>query len=429
MYDNSKSWNASFSHLAVIYQLEQTSVIKQGNRLNYKCLHPHSIERLNVKLALRVFCDITVASLRTFGPSQEQLPNWEGTQFVIEIILKFWNIVNVKTPFKGKHKRLDDANPISDLNDNRITWMTEFVTWLYKWRQYSEANNTTFLTTETFEALSHTMNGMVYMIHDLLNNNILDYILLGKFQTDNLESRFGQYRQLSGCNYLVSVAEVMQSERKLRIKGLLKLHTKSGGDINVKTFLAKFSEVKKDKQDLNFISNFSFDDIDVTNSDELSALLMVTGYIAKKAMARMECIPCKQKFGSADLPIDLEVINGSLTYFNTINRGGLTYPSNVLFHTVQCAYNIFNICISKHEPAYLRVENQKQTLLGLFEMYITKTSYFNSELLTCTECGSEIITQVMRALSCFANILLENYSTTKSETVSKSNNSRKVSKF
>ena len=161
---------------------------------------------------------------------------------------------------------------------------------------------------------------ILYMIHDLLNNNILDYILLGKFQTDNLESRFGQYRKLSGCNYLVSVAEMMQSERKLRIKGLLKLHTKSSGDINVKTFLATFSEVKKDKHDLNFISNFPFDDIDVTNSDELSSLLMVTGYIAKKAMARMECIPCKQKFGSTDLPIDLEVSNDSLTYFNTINR-------------------------------------------------------------------------------------------------------------
>ena len=121
MYDNSKSWNASFSHLDVIYQLEQTSVIKQGNRLNYKCLHPHSMERHNVKLALRVFCDTTVASLRTFGPSQEQLPNWEGTQVFIEIIVKFWDIVNVKTPFKGKRKRLDDAHPISGLNDNRIT--------------------------------------------------------------------------------------------------------------------------------------------------------------------------------------------------------------------------------------------------------------------------------------------------------------------
>ena len=205
-------------------------------------------------------------------PPRSSFQTGREYKFFIEIILKFWNIVNVNTPFPGKHKRLDDANPISDLNDSRITWMTEFVTWFYKWMQYSEANNTPFLTTETFKALSHTINDMVYMIHDLLNNNILDYILLGKFQTYNLESRFGQYRQLSGCNYLVSVAEVMQSERKLRIKGLLKLHTKSGGDINVKPFLAKFSEVKKDKQYLNFISNVPFDDIDVTNSDEPSAL-------------------------------------------------------------------------------------------------------------------------------------------------------------
>ena len=101
--------------------------------------------------------------------------------------------------------------------------------------------------------------------------------------------------------------------------------------------------MKKDKQDLNFISNFPFDDIDVTNSDELSALVMVTGYIAKKAMARMECIPCKQKFGSTDLPIDLEVSNDSLTYFNTIHRGGLTYPSNFYstLYSVHITFSIF----------------------------------------------------------------------------------------
>ena len=42
--------------------------------------------------------------------------------------------------------------------------------------------------------------------------------------TDNLESRFGLYRQLSGSNYLVSVKEVMQSERKLKILILILSH-------------------------------------------------------------------------------------------------------------------------------------------------------------------------------------------------------------
>ena len=35
-----------------------------------------------------------------------------------------------------------------------------------------------------------------------LLNYTLDYVVLGKFLTDNHESRFGQCRQLSGCNCL-----------------------------------------------------------------------------------------------------------------------------------------------------------------------------------------------------------------------------------
>ena len=116
------------------------------------------------------------------------------------------------------------------------------------------------------------------MIHDLLNNKILDDILLGKFQTDNLESRFEQYRMLSGCNYLISVPEVMQSEKKLIITRLLKLHA-SQGDINVHTFLSKFSEIKKSKWDVAFISQFPLCSIPTPKKEALPALLMVTGWI------------------------------------------------------------------------------------------------------------------------------------------------------
>ena len=52
-----------------------------------------------------------------------------------------------------------------------------------------------------------------------------------------------------------------------------------------------------------------------------------------------------------------------LMYFESINRGGLTYPSNFLFNVIQCAYNVFNVCISKYEKEFLKVVNQKQTLL------------------------------------------------------------------
>ena len=41
--------------------------------LNYKSIHPHSIERQNVKLALRIFHVNNAAALRTLGPHNETL--------------------------------------------------------------------------------------------------------------------------------------------------------------------------------------------------------------------------------------------------------------------------------------------------------------------------------------------------------------------
>ena len=57
-----------------------------------------------------------------------------------------------------------------------------------------------------------------------------------------------------------------------------------------------------------------------------------------------------------DMDIDADILN----YFDTINRGGLIYPSEFLFNVIQCAYNIFNTCISVHGAAFLKVTNQNQ---------------------------------------------------------------------
>ena len=92
----------------------------------------------------------------------------------------------------------------------------------------------------------------------------------------------------------------MQSEKKLRIKGLLKIHAYSG-DISVKTLLDTFCDIKIDKRNPSFIANFPLFVIAIEKAGDLSALLMVTGYVAKKTMIRLTCDTCKQKFGSRDL--------------------------------------------------------------------------------------------------------------------------------
>ena len=53
--DYNEIFRASFSELEHVYEMEKSFTIKQAYRLSWKALHPHSIERQNVKLALRIF--------------------------------------------------------------------------------------------------------------------------------------------------------------------------------------------------------------------------------------------------------------------------------------------------------------------------------------------------------------------------------------
>ena len=41
------------------------------------------------------------------------------------------------------------------------------------------------------------------------------YLLPGKFQTDQLEAKFCQYRQISGDQYNISIQQVFECEKKL----------------------------------------------------------------------------------------------------------------------------------------------------------------------------------------------------------------------
>uniref|UniRef100_A0A0K2TB47 Craniofacial development protein 2like [Aplysia californica] n=1 Tax=Lepeophtheirus salmonis TaxID=72036 RepID=A0A0K2TB47_LEPSM len=44
------------------------------------------------------------------------------------------------------------------------------------------------------------------------------------FQSDKIEERFGWYRQLSGANYYISVRQILEAGKKIRIKSLVKFN-------------------------------------------------------------------------------------------------------------------------------------------------------------------------------------------------------------
>lgn len=93
--------------------------------------------------------------------------------------------------------------------------MQNFSAWLHAWKNLTELPAESkdsikipvkggTLSKETHFALTHTTDAILALTQYVFETFKLKYLLLGKFQTDNLEARFGQYRQMSGANYCIA---------------------------------------------------------------------------------------------------------------------------------------------------------------------------------------------------------------------------------
>jgi hypothetical protein len=69
-----------------------------------------------------------------------------------------------------------------------------------------------------------------------LNDDLKFQYILFQFQTDALEPR-RPFRQMSGGNYHISVMQVLESERKLKMLSVLKLKSSNKGEFSLKEFL------------------------------------------------------------------------------------------------------------------------------------------------------------------------------------------------
>ena len=136
-------------------------------------------------------------------------------------------------------------------------FLHSFSHWLSKWE--TENSSSGRLTKETFGALKHTTHALLEIADYCIDELGAEYVLLGKFQTDSLEARFGQYRQIAGGKYDVSLRQVYECEKKLRLLSVLKLN-----DVDI--FLSNF-EFNWDQNETEIPSPSSPTLVSVTEED------------------------------------------------------------------------------------------------------------------------------------------------------------------
>lgn len=152
---------AAFQCLKTLHRLEHDKLLKFGYSLSVKALFPSNFERQNVSLALKIFNPFVVQALLLFGMKIEHS---KDTADFIGIIYKWWRIVNVKTPLKGK--RLNDVyqEPIiagNAFSDEKFIFLSKMITWLDVWKSKPFSKK---LSPQTHTALSHTLHGMTEIV-------------------------------------------------------------------------------------------------------------------------------------------------------------------------------------------------------------------------------------------------------------------------
>lgn len=126
-------------------------------------------------------------------------------------------------------------------------------------------------------ALYRTLNGIVYMIKNLLSLDYC-YILPGKFSSDRIEAEFDSCRQSSGGNFLISAEQVVNSIKLRRLKLYAKLdlerYDSTDEDCCQSGLVDYDSELETIEQ--------CFDEASTLTAEEKAALYFICGYICKK---------------------------------------------------------------------------------------------------------------------------------------------------
>jgi hypothetical protein len=168
-----------------------------------------NIEKQKVSLVTNVIHEKTVAALQMLG-------RFETASFV-QLILRMWTILNVKNAISHVLLNDPDRRPVTSVDDERLSFLEQMAESFAKMPGGRGPNRRKSLTAETKAAFIQTLNGLCSLTRRLLGEGYTE-ILLGIFQSDDLEGEFGVYRQLWGGCYFIAVEQVLASASFRRLK-------------------------------------------------------------------------------------------------------------------------------------------------------------------------------------------------------------------
>ena len=165
------------------------------------------------------------------------------------------------------------------LNDGKIDFYKRLSDWIESWAQISDF----YLTKQTSKTFVITLRGQAMLMQELLDDG-MSFSPVG-FKSDPLENRFSQYWQMNGGRFLVSLREVLSTERILACRSLLKQ--------NINFWEENLKPVQKNDKILNILAQHESEINKLFLSpDSKEVAYTISGYIINKLnIFNVKCIP------------------------------------------------------------------------------------------------------------------------------------------
>ncbi|KAH8042027.1 hypothetical protein HPB51_019768 [Rhipicephalus microplus] len=312
---------------------------------------PFVIDSKRRLLELLVFSEYGPNALRVIG-AKHNLKHYEETASFIDVIVRWWKVVNVKTPFKGLRLRDDLQKPVYPSPfDPKVSFLNNVLDWLEEWKE--RRADVCKLSDETLGALIQTTRAFIEICAYCFEELKMSFVLLGKFQTDLLEERFGCYRRLAGSRYHLSARQIYECENKLRLQTTLP---------QIRTASAIDNDQNQNWEELQtqaVVPSGKFN-ILVTQEalsklkDVIPVVTYVAGYLVQIAVKRLKCDKCKELF-TIDKTVAVSPENCMYSLVKQIDRGGLVYPGMPAVNAV--AHNYVVVEALSKCAEFLKVQN------------------------------------------------------------------------
>ena len=288
-------------------------------------------------------------------------------------------------------KRDETRKPVRRDDHSPLLFLREFLAWIELWQAMPTKMK---LSSETFFALRNTFHGLAELCEYLFDTTDLSYILLGKVNSDAIEHRFGVYRQLSGANFFVSLKQFLENEKKLWLRCLIQF---DGLTVNeIKKLGDAQHEIANEKSEEDSVVLMSFlEDSDSNSANNLSSLkdlegimLYCAGYVSRSLLKSNKCEKCKQLLvqSNKEAPeVDFtEECSSSAkeSFLDSVNRGGLIYPSELVFLTTMLAVKLQQEIFGDSEirAMFMQFQNPCDVFVKCFEKRISASTDMNDIL-------------------------------------------------